>query len=263
MKRRSFSAWLAASGALPLGGALHAQTAASEAFPNKAVRLVVPTQNPSLYASMPYDPAELVPIAKLHEIPYVLAVPESLGVSTLQAFIQWAKQPGRSNLSYGTIATSTEVLGEIIKQATGLDLARVRYRGEQPALTDLLAGHVTCAILSPGAVARQAGRLKVLAVSGHKRLPNIDAPTMLEAGIPDTGLVSWGGIFAPATVPRPVFDKLAKDVLWVGSLPEITGRTAELGFAPSVAGAREFAEFVTSEMAFWKRVTKQFNITAG
>lgn len=319
MQRRTFIAALPTVAMVPAGW-VQGQPSATSAFPNKAVRLVVPkpagggfdaigramadrlgvvwrqpvivenkpgaadmlaaafvaksagdghtlllgasgiSQNPSLYSSMPYEPSELVPIAKLVEIPYVLAVPRSLNVSTLAEFVAWARVADPARRSYATIASSSEVLGEIVKQKTGADLTRVRYRGEQPALTDLLGGVVSSAILSPATATRHPDRLKIIAVSGKSRLPGIDASTLLEQGIPDTDIVSWGGIFCPSTVPPALVSRISRDVTAVGRMPEIVKRATDLGFVSAVSEAEEFAGFVQAETEFWKRVTAQFGI---
>ena len=218
-------------------------------------------QNPSLYRKMPYEPGELAAIARMHDIPLGLSVHTSLGVDTLAQFIARAKAES-GKLSYGSISTTSHVLGEMLKQGAGIDVVRVPYRGEQPALTDLLGGQISAAFMSPGTAGRHPGKLKLLAVSGEQRVAGVAAPTFAESGFPALKISGWGGVFMPASTPQPIIDKVSAELLRVGVLPDVAARTTSAGFAVSVSGAQEFSRFVRTETELWGRLVKEFQVTA-
>lgn len=217
-------------------------------------------QNPSLYPKMPYEPGELMPVAQLHSIPLGLAVNASLGVSTLREFIDRAMAE-RGKLTYGSISTSAQVLGEMLKQAAGIDIVRVPYRGEAPALSDLLGGQISASFLSPGTPARHGGKLRLLAVSGDRRIPGVDAPTFPELGFPTLSVAGWGGVFVPSTTPAVIVEKLSGEIMRIGVMPDVVERTITAGFPITVTDHHAFTKFVRTETEFWARVVKEFQVS--
>ncbi|MFT3820896.1 MAG: tripartite tricarboxylate transporter substrate binding protein [Rubrivivax sp.] len=219
-------------------------------------------QNPSLYAKMPYEPGELAAVAKLHEIPLALAVNTSLGVGTLAKFIEHAKASKRP-LSCGVISTTAQALGKILEQAAGIELISVPYKGEAPALTDLLGSQVDATFISAGTAAAQAGRLQVLAVASAKRLAHIvQVPTFAELGLVDLRRSGWGGVFAPAGTPRAVIESLSAAWMQAATSADVAEKTDAAGYVVDAVDGRAFAGFVDAETGYWRGVFKQFGIKA-
>lgn len=219
-------------------------------------------QNPALYPKMGYEPSELTPVARLHDIPFSLAVHTSLGVNTLSEFIAKAKT-ANGKMTYGQISTTSQALGEIFKQSAGIQLIGVPYKGEALALNDLLGNQIDATFISPGTAANYPDKLKVLAVTGTKRvarLPNV--PTFEEAGISTLKQSGWGGIFLPSTTPRDIVNKLSAEFARIGVLPEVVQRTNNAGYPVSVAEAAEFERFVNAEYGYWRDIFTRYNIKA-
>jgi tripartite-type tricarboxylate transporter receptor subunit TctC len=219
-------------------------------------------QNPSLYSKMPYEPGELTAVAKLHDIPLALAVNASLGVATLPKFIERAKA-AKGAMSCGVISTTAQALGKIFEQAAGVELVSVPYKGEAPALTDLLGGQVDATFIAPGTAAAQAGRLQVLAVASAKRLARIaQVPTFAELGLADLRRSGWGGVFAPAGTPRAVIERLSAAWMQAATSAEVAEKTDAAGYVVDAVESRAFAGFVEAETGYWRGVFKQFGIKA-
>ncbi len=219
-------------------------------------------QNPSLYPKMGYEASELTPVARMHDIPFSLAVLTSSGVNTLAEFIAKAKAAD-GKLTYGQISTTSQALGEIFQQSAGIKLVGIPYKGEANAVTDLLGGQIDATFVSPGTAANYPNKVKVLAITGTKRVARLpDVPTFDEAGITTLKQSGWGGIFLPSTTPRPIVNKLSAEIARIGVLPEVVQKTNNAGYPVSVAEAPEFERFVNSEYGYWRDIFKRYNIKA-
>lgn len=218
--------------------------------------------NPSLYVRMPYDHIkDFVPVAFVAGVPNVLEVnPQKVKAKTVQEFIAEAKaaKPPLTMASSGN-GTSIHLSGEMFKQATGVDLVHVPYRGSGPAVNDLVGGQVDVMFDNlPSSIGQiRAGALRPIAVTSAQRSPALpDVPTIAESGVPGFDASSWFALFAPAGTPKAVVDKLNAEVLKALQDPAVKQRYAEVGAEMRPMTPAEFASFVKSETEKWAKVVK-------
>ncbi len=216
--------------------------------------------NASLYTKMPYDPIkDFVPVAFVAGVPNVLEVsPNKLKAKTVQEFIAEAKaaRPPLTMASSGN-GTSIHLSGEMFKQATGIDLVHVPYRGSGPAVNDLVGGQVDVMFDNlPSSIGQiRAGTLRAIAVTSAQRSPALpDVPTIAESGVPGFEASSWFAIFAPAGTPKDVVNKLNAEVRKALDDPSVKQRYAEVGAEMRVMTPDQFAVFVKSELEKWSKV---------
>jgi tripartite-type tricarboxylate transporter receptor subunit TctC len=207
-----------------------------------------------------FDPICLIAITK-----YVLVVHPSLPASSLAEFIALVRaNPGKyTYASTGTGAT-THLLTESLNTTAGITAIHVPYKGSAPALTDVLAGHVTYAFETSAAVLGhvKAGRLKALAISSATRsiaLP--DVPTVAEAGnLAGFDLRGWIGLLAPAGLPREIRVRLAAECQKALESPEMKERFLTLGLEPPESTPGEFGDFLKKQGERYSAIAKQANI---
>jgi tripartite-type tricarboxylate transporter receptor subunit TctC len=191
------------------------------------------TINPSLFANAGYAIDDLTPVALMMEGPSVIAVPADSRFNRLQDLIEEARRrPGA--ISYGSAGTGipSHIAGEMLKQAAGIDLTHVAYRGSGPSIADAVGGHLPVVIASLVAAMPHilSGKLKPLAVTSAQRWPSApDIPTAAEAGLPGYVHMTWIGLFAPKDVPAAIVARLNEEVQSVLWQPEMRERIARLG----------------------------------
>jgi tripartite-type tricarboxylate transporter receptor subunit TctC len=215
-------------------GAIAAQTVA-QAAPDGHTFLVgysALLSNTVLMPKTPYRLEDLTPVSMLALTPIALGISESLAATSLKHFVAIAKtRPGKlSYASYGQ-GSGGHFVGELFNAAAGLDMLHVPYRGEAPALLDVLSGQVTAAFTSIGGVSRYPGKIRPLAVATAERSPSYpNVPTFAELGYPQVDMPGWGGLFAPAKTPQPIIDKMTAEMNRIVLLPDVKAKMAELGF---------------------------------
>ena len=203
----------------------------------------------TLNKSLPYDPAkDFAPIALVSNAPFLLLVHPWQPVHSVADLIALAKaKPGQ--LSYGSAGPGSpqNLSFELLKTLTGINIVHVPYRGDGPALTDLVAGHIPTMFGEPTPILPllKDGKVRALGVSSASRLPIApDVPTIAEAGVPGFDLTSWQMIVAPAGTPQEIVDKLHVEVKKVLELPEVKAefaRTARITVDyPSVDDLQRF-----------------------
>ena len=203
----------------------------------------------TLNKSLPYDPAkDFAPIALVSNAPFLLLVHPSQPVHSVADLIALAKaKPGQ--LSYGSAGPGSpqNLSFELLKTLTGINIVHVPYRGDGPALTDLVAGHIPTMFGEPTPILPllKDGKVRALGVSSASRLPIApDVPTIAEAGVPGFDLTSWQMIVAPAGTPQEIVDKLHVEMKKVLELPEVKAefaRTARITVDyPSVDDLQRF-----------------------
>ena len=219
----------------------------------------------SLYARMPYDQQrDFAPLSRIGTTASVLVVHPSLPARSVKEFIAYAKaHPGK--LSYGTSAagTSPQLSMELLKLSAKIDVVHIAYKGAPQALSDVIGGQIPVSVqTAPGALAAvQAGRVRALAVTSLKRLPQLpDVPTMDESGLPGFEVTSWYGLCAPAGTPVTILDKVHADLTAVLRVPEIQQRLRDIVVEAAPMSREEFAQFIRAEIARWARVIKAAGI---
>ena len=213
-----------------------------------------------------YDPAkDFEPIALMVSTPYVLVAHPSLPANTAQEFIALVRaNPGKFNFASSGTGATAHLVAELFNSSTGLKATHVPYKGSAPALTDIIAGHVTYAFETSAAVVAhvKAGRLKAYAVSSAKRaiaLP--DVPTVAEsANLPGFDMRAWIGFIAPAGIPREARARLAAETQKVLANPETKARLIAAGLEPGDLTPEEFADFLKKQSERFAAIIKAGNI---
>jgi len=216
-------------------------------------------------AGLAYKPADLVAVSDMAQVPNVIFVPTASRLRTLADLVAQAK--GGQPPTYGSSGngTSLHLTGELMKQAAGIDMIHVPYRGAGPMLTDAIAGRVDVGFDNlPSALGHiRDGRLRALAVTSPERSPSLpEVPTVREAGLPALETLAWFGLQAPARTPRPIVDKLAATVKAVVAEPAMRARIAEQGAVPVGDTPEEFQRFIDAEIARWTEVVQRGRIRA-
>jgi len=216
------------------------------------------TANPLLFKKLTYNPdKDLVAITNVASGPQVIAVNPSFGARTLKEFIALAKDKPRG-LSYGSagVATQTHLAAENFLYAAGIDLVHVPYKGEGPALTDLVGGQIqmVTANLSAAIGFIQQGKLRGLAVTSKERVHQLsDVPSAAET-LPGFENLGWFGFMAPAGTPKAVIDKVYRDTANVLQAPEMRTRFEQLGMEPVGNPPHEFARAIKEEASRWAKI---------
>src|ERR671935_159293 len=201
-------------------------------------------------------------VTKLGDATLILVAHPSLPVKNLAQLIALARD---RPLAYGTSGTggTPHLAGELLKQRTGAKLEHVPYKGGGQAITDVVGGQIPL-VFTAIATAQQyvrTGRLLALGVPSAKRSPALpDVPTFQESGFDGFDVTSWVGIFAPAKTPRPVIERLYKELAFVLRTPFVKERYGVLGIEPVGNSPREFFEQVREDLARWKKVVAAANI---
>jgi tripartite-type tricarboxylate transporter receptor subunit TctC len=219
--------------------------------------------NPSLYEKARYDAiADFTPLSNLADVPLVLVVNPKTPVQTVKELVAWIKSSKTPvNFASSGNATAPHLAGEAFKLATGIEnMQHIPYKGSSPALTDLLGGQVQLMFDSlPSSQAFiKSGALKAIAVTTLRRsaaLPNV--PTVSESAVAGFNFSTWYGVWAPASLPSAVVDKLSSEIGQITRLPEVRDKFLALGADPVGSSAEDFAAFTKSELSKWARVVKQ------
>jgi tripartite-type tricarboxylate transporter receptor subunit TctC len=220
---------------------------------------------PSLQESPPYDPVkDFAPVGKVLDYPHVLVATPSLPANNARELIALAKQkPGQINYASGGNGGTNHISGEWFKSQAGIDLTHVPYKGNGPAITDLLGDRVQLLFTSTGPVEGylKTGKLKAIAVTGKTRLPSLpDVPTIAESAIPGYEFTLWYGVVAPAGTPRPIIDRLNAELRKAMDSAEVKERLASIGGDLTVGTPDEFGALMKSEMVRWRKLAKDTGI---
>jgi len=230
------------------------------------VETIANATNMSIYKNLHYDSRkDLEPIVQFMASPSVLVVNPKLPVHNLKELIALAKsEPGKLTFESSGVGGSPHLAGEMLKLRAGIDMLHVPFKGATPALQAVLAGNVSLGFMtSLGALAHmQNGQLRPIAVASQHRLKDLpNVPTMAEAGLPNFDVVSWNGLAAPAGTPKPIIDKLNKQVNEILAMPEVKQKLQSLG-ATAVGGTPEqFKAYVNAEIDKWGDVAHKAHIS--
>jgi tripartite-type tricarboxylate transporter receptor subunit TctC len=219
--------------------------------------------NHALYRDTGFDPrADFEPVARLTRIGMVLAVnPEKLpqaGVPELVAHMK--ANPGKVTFASAGNGTSSHIAGEMFKMMTGADMLHVPFRGNGPAMVDLIAGRVDMIIdVMPSAYPHvEAGRLRALAVTTKDPVAAApDLPTLDASGVPGFEMSAWDGLWVPDGTPEPVVRRLNEAVQQVLRDPEIARRLAARGAEPVFGGPQLLGDLVAAELPKWAEVVQR------
>jgi len=220
---------------------------------------------PHLVAKLPYDIArDFQPIAVVTKGHLLLAVSPTTPFHSVPELVAYAKaNPGKLLNASSSNGSPGHVGGELFKFMTGTDIVHVPYKGGAPAINDLIAGRVQLMFESLNSIApfARSGAVRALAVSGDRRSPAFpDLPTIAEAGVPGYSAPTWGGVIAPAGVPRPIIDKLNAAINKAIASPSFKDHFAAIGDEPAGGTPEEFAALIASDSAKWGAVIRRAGI---
>jgi tripartite-type tricarboxylate transporter receptor subunit TctC len=212
----------------------------------------------------PYTLDDFVPVARLGTYIAGMAVRDSLPVNSLQEFVTLAKsKPGQITFGSSGIGGMAHIRIEALKQAAGIDVLHVPYRGGPAEMQDLLGDRLdamTENIIFPMA---KAGKLKMLAIIGDHRLPDFpDIPTVAEAGYPELNTPGTFAIFAPRGTPQAIVTKLNDEVVRIAKLPEMQQRMLTLGFDMGYDTPAEIKAAVEKEAEIYQKIIRAADIKA-
>jgi tripartite-type tricarboxylate transporter receptor subunit TctC len=218
--------------------------------------------NPSLYASMPFDPQkDLAPVSMLAMIPFFLVAHPSLP-SSLSEVIDLSKSK-RLAYGHGGNGSAMHLSGELFKMMAGIDLLAVAYKGSGPVAADVLGGQVPLGMVDvPSAIANvKAGRIRALGVTTARRISAApDVPTFAEAGVAGYESIGWFGVVAPAGTPADVVNRLNQEISAAAALPEVRERVLAAGAEPFTDTPQEFAAFIRDESRKWGEVIRRAGV---
>ncbi len=221
---------------------------------------------PSQYKSLPYDSLkDFAPVALLAAAPNILVVHPSFPVNSVKDLIALAKrQPGKISYASAGNGTSNHLTVELLKVLADVDLVHVPYKGDSPAVADVLGGQVPMVFPTlPVALPHiKSGKLRAIAVSSASRTslaPGV--PTVAESGgLADFEVSVWVGILAPAGTPKEIVDRLSSELTRIVQAPEVRDKLNSLGAEPAPKDSAQFAAYIAAETAKWSKVAKAAKI---
>jgi len=221
---------------------------------------------PALFPDLDFDPLKsLVPVATLVTWSHVLAVAPEVPAQNVSELVAYAKaNPGKLVFGFG-LATMPHIVGETFRQATGIDIVNLPYRGGEQARADLLGGrvHINIAPVPQLLALIRDGKMRPLAYTGPRRSPDLpDVPTMTESGLPQVGFNPdvWMGVFAPAGTPPDVVDKLNREINAVMQSAEMEPALKRFGYEAKIMNPAEFATFFATELRKWPPILRATGI---
>jgi tripartite-type tricarboxylate transporter receptor subunit TctC len=218
---------------------------------------------PHLYSKLPYDPVkDFTPVSGLALLPLIMAVNAELPAKSVSDLVTLSKS---NNLNFASSGNggAPHMAAELFKSVTGAPLTHVPYKGSGPAVADLVGGRVQIMFdAAPSLIAHiRSGRLRVLAAASAERnrlLPEV--PTFGELGYPKVAVSLWYGMLAPAGTPKPIVEKLNREVAKALGSPDVREKLLAQGAEPMPGTPEAFASFMQEEMAKWAPVVKQAGV---
>ena len=216
--------------------------------------------NPYLYKKLSYDPIkDFTPISRVSYFPFLLLVDSKLPIQNVQELIAYAKNNPQA-ISYAYSSSTGQVAAAALSNSTKMGAVGVAYKSAPEALTSVVGGQVTFAVVDVATSQSlvKSGRLRALAVTPQTRsalAPTL--PTIGEAsGLKDFGVIAWLGLFGPVNLPQPVVERLNAVVQKIVAAKEFQDKISAMGSEPAYAGPEEFQRFVKTELGVWERQIK-------
>ncbi|KGD89888.1 MFS transporter [Achromobacter sp. RTa] len=212
-----------------------------------------------------YSPADLTPVVQMADLPLFLFVADDLPVKTVADLVAYArKNPDKLTYASSGNGSSAHLTGADFALQSKITMTHVAYKGSAPILTDLLGGRVSMVfdpILVPMQYVKQ-NRLKALAFTGKERWPTEpDIPTMEEAGLPGFVTGSWAGLMAPANTPKPIIERMAREISEIVKEPDVRQKFLDAGFLPAGGTTEQFAALMKKDSERYAEIIKQAHIT--
>ena len=225
----------------------------------------VVTANQHMYKKLNWNPEkDLVAITNVASGPQIVAVNPGFAAKSIKELIALAKaKPGAINFGSAGIGTQTHLAAENFAYSADINVLHVPYKGEGPALVDLVAGQIN--FLTPNLSAAigfvKQGKLRALGVTSKQRAPQLpDVPAVAES-LPGFENLGWFGLAAPAGTPQAVLAKVHRDVVTVLNKADVKRRFEDIGMAPVGNTPAEFAKAIKAESARWGKVIAERKLT--
>ncbi len=203
---------------------------------------------------------DLLPVAKIADVPNVFVVHPAIPAKTVQEFIALAKQnPGKYNFASSGSGTSIHMSGELFKLLANIDIKHIPYKGSAPALQDLIGGQVDIMFdnLTPSLPHIRAGKLRALAITTATRYPGTpELPTMIEQGVAGYEAAAWFGMMAPKGTPPEIVARLNTEINKILALPDVREKLVQQGAVPAPGSPADFGRFINAEVVKWGKVVK-------
>jgi tripartite-type tricarboxylate transporter receptor subunit TctC len=224
------------------------------------------TGNASYYKKLPYDVmTDFAPITQTNVTSgNLLVVHPSVPAHSIQAFIALARaRPGQLNYASAGVGSPQHVSGALFAAMAGIQLTHVPYKGNPPAFSDVVGGHIELMFVTPS-VARpylQAGRLRALGIAGPRRLPTLpDVPAIQETGLPGYNVICWHGMWFPAGVPAEIVRRMNAEIVKALATPEVRKYLADSDYFATGTSPEETAEFIRNDIALQAGIAKTVGI---
>ncbi|MFL6797523.1 MAG: Bug family tripartite tricarboxylate transporter substrate binding protein [Xanthobacteraceae bacterium] len=252
-----------AGGAMNIGASAVARSA-----PDGYTLFVAPPSplsfNHLLYRDLGYEPAKFVPITLLAKIPNVLVARNELPTNTLEGLIRYGKA-NSGKLSYASqgVGSTAHLSGAQLEAQAGIKMVHVPYRGAQPALTDVIAGHVDMFFdtLATSVPLYRENKIKLLAVADLQRAKAIaEVPTFSEAGLPGFRSITWFGLVAPPATPAALAERINRDVVDILARQDVKQLLQNLSLDIGATTVSETRSFFAEETELWAKVIKEADI---
>jgi len=220
--------------------------------------------NPALNDKLPYNPSrDLAPISLVVVNPQLLITHPSLPARSVKELIALATaRPGEINYASVGQGSPNHMGMEMLKAMAGINMVHIPYKGTAPAVTDIIAGHVSLMFNSMPSVLPQvkAGRLRALAVGSARRSPAVPEIPAVAETVPGFDYVTWYGLFAPAATPKEIVSRLNAQLVRMLGEPELAQRFASQGAEPRATTPEELGQFMRAEYERWRKVIRAANI---
>ncbi|MGB7541609.1 MAG: tripartite tricarboxylate transporter substrate binding protein [Burkholderiales bacterium] len=222
------------------------------------------TANQHIYQNMGFDPArDLIPITGVASGPQVVVVNPAFPAKTLKELIAMVKaKPGTLNYGHAGIGSQTHLAAENLLYTAGIDMINIPYKGEAPAITDLVAGHINMVTSNlPAAIGFvNQGKLRALAVTSRERikqLPNVPAAAETLPGFENLG---WFGLMAPAGTPKDLVERIHRDTAKVLDTTDMRARLFVQGMGPMINTPEQFTRLIRDETLHWAKIVRERRI---
>ncbi|MEO7728776.1 MAG: tripartite tricarboxylate transporter substrate binding protein [Burkholderiales bacterium] len=221
--------------------------------------------NSSTGKRLPYDmQRDLQPVSIAFTQPLILVINPALPIANLKEFIAYAKaNPGKLKYGSSGIGTSIHLTSELFRNAVGIELTHIPYKGAAPALTDLLGGQIDLMFpgITPVVAHVKSGRLRALGLTSRKRSTALpDVPTMDELGVANFESIGWYGVLVPAGTPKNIVTRLNRELVAALNQPDLKERLASQGGDAVSSTPEQFAAFIAVELRKWTGVMRSANI---
>jgi tripartite-type tricarboxylate transporter receptor subunit TctC len=250
----------AIAGANTISGTQQLVRATPDGYTFMITTMSTTVNNRILFTKLPYDPdKDLAPITQLSYGTVLFSGPGNAPYNDLKSFIAWAKAKDRVTYGSWGIASWGHLAGQILKRDLGLNLEHVPYKGDVPAITDVQNGALDTTFSSPTSAKPRiaSGALKPIAMTGPQRSASMpELATFTEQGVANVDLAIWVGAYAPANTPRPIIDRLQRELKAVIGMPEVREKMIAQGQTPVGNTPEEFMANVRADLPKWDALIK-------